>query len=326
MPDAHRLSRRASIRLRDTLPSPPDEAPRFDLEHVLSKGDPLKGAAFYGMDPIDTTAKHTLFRLAADIDSPSVDRVADVLVRAAEHLNAGLEHDFHYTIKEQTAHLSGNTADEFFQTVRNYETVRKRMGDAVGTSFDAPSDQSPPPRAVAVTRCSAGLLWVEITPRAVCDSPSLQTATVGIVLPNIPFDDTSLKEFFQSSVFESPPDTYEQEIGAKEVTLQFPDHELENVRELEYEQGSDEGVAHVVATNPCYKQASQLTDQVGDDVPDRLLRAISSVERIPFRVSSDISSVDPEGAFSVKQFTVLRLELSEPLHLFRTACTARTNQ
>lgn len=316
MPDSNRLSRRASISLPDA-PDSPAETERYAPNCVFSRGDYLKGAVFYDMNPIDTAGKNVLFKLSADINRPSTERVVDVVENAGEHLDVGLLTDFNYTLKEQHYQLSGKTLDGFSTAIRDYESVRERVNTT--TAFQ-PTDESVDPRAIAVSRCGDGVFWIEVTLQP-GSNPEIEAATAGLVLPNIPFNDTEIRKFFDTDLFKSPPQVYEQHVGAKEVTLQLSDQVLTDVRDLSYDHDTETDSEYIVATNPCYNQASRLTDQVGTDVPDRFLRAISSVERLPFKIDPERTEGDSFQKFTAREITVLRLELSEPLHLFRTVCT-----
>lgn len=206
-----------------------------------------------------------------------VDRIHSILEAAKEHLYVDLGGEFGYSIKQGTRTLLGKHVDHFYADLQNIKTVVVNMldGHPKDVADDITHVDAVRPTIVAYSNAGVGTFWLKVEWRE--DHQLFYRCECGLLLGDIPFNDTPLRTFF--AAVDANPSAYQQRTGLQELTLKGQ-IQLQDPVSISLEPKND-FIAHVAAANPFYEQAEMLQRQAENPIPSHFLEGLCSTTHVP---------------------------------------------
>jgi len=253
-----------------------------------------------GIDPFD------LDTLTYEVsDSVAITEAADLhqLVNSAgDILGTSFGDSVFYAIYYNKRQLVGRHLENFLEDNNRIDELATRMSPG----SRRPSD--PRPVGIITIPTNYGLLWVQVQWK---DGQLRRTrGECGLLLPNIPFDQTPLREFFEA-IGASPPE-YKQRSSIQHLRLNAS-YQLENPEPVLLKSELEAVFTEVIADNPLYQQPEVIADAFEAEVPTRFCDAISSVNRLPFDVGG--GWVDTDEQFTFTDMDILSIDAMFPAYV-----------
>ena len=162
-----------------------------------------------------------------------------------------------------------------------------------------------------------GLLWFELQR----ETESFTRSNLGLILQDIPFDDSPLKEFYDE-IGTSPP-IYDHRHGLQFVTFQGSQVEpLQNPTVTPLTEGDLPGPLYITADNPFSNWPETVQSELEDPIPDHLTRGLGAIDRVPFQVSGGYLN-EGEDRFALNYLHFTQTQGIHPTLLVDAVCWQR---
>lgn len=247
-----------------------------------------------------------IYELVDRFHPREVDKIREVLNRAEKVLQISTD-NFYYSFMGEGYQYYGKGVDDFLEDLENWESKGAEIEETVNR------DSTHYTYAVGGSSTPYGPFVISVETRD--RFRSFKSASVGVLMHSVPFDDSELKRFFQG--IEASPHFYQEVNGTQNVTLRS-DCELSNVEPLRYEKESRDGLYYVTADNPFYGRENLLKEKT--DIPLHLASAISTSERLPMKLQGASKGIETEKAFYFSHIEVTSVHWTSIGTYLMTVC------
>jgi len=200
--------------------------------------------------------------------------IPDVLEAAEEHLGGKIGRQFGYSIRVADVHLIGRASKSLYTDLGRLDDVYTRLDDATERGWNYG------PVVAGVLPVDYGLLWFELQR----ETEGFTRSNLGLILQDIPFDDSPLKKFYDE-IGTSPP-VYDHRHGLQFVTFQGSQVEpLQNPTLTPLTEADLPGPLYITADNPFSNWPETIQSEFEEPIPDHLTNELGAIDRVPFQVS-----------------------------------------
>lgn len=257
----------------------------------------------------DRIGKSIHYKLDQNLNSNNgYSEIIRLLESANENINASLDWDLGYAIRVGDTEIVSCSIESLRTDLERLGKIAKYLDQASSEAWNYG------PTIAGYTKCKYGILWFE----AQQESKTFTRGTYGLILPDIPFDKSDIRSFYDD--MGQSPSFYNHESGLNYI--HFNGHGLGPLCSPVPKRITDDDdylSHHIMADNPLYEWPEMLEDELDDPIPSRLSDGISTVSRIPFQVSGGYIEEDPDE-FSLNYLSYTQVLGTHPTILVDNSC------
>lgn len=234
--------------------------------------------------------------------------IPGVLDAAEDHLGEKMKRQFGYSIRVADLHLIGRSTESLHTDLGRLDDIFNRLDDATERGWNYG------PVIAGVLPVDHGLLWFELQR----ETQSFTRSNLGLILKDIPFDDSSLETFYDE-IGTSPP-LYDHRHGLQFVTFQGSQVDpLQNPTLAPLTEADLPGPLYITADNPFSNWPQTIQSELEDPIPDHLTNGLGAIDRIPFQVSGGYLN-EGEDRFSLNYLHFTQVQGIHPTLLVDAMC------
>lgn len=265
-------------------------------------------------------------RLLYSLDGrPEINSFTE-LKKLLNNLDFSFARDFRYSIKFGSMQWSSSGVNFFINDLQNPERPLSEFGEEMEDSNLLPEDNSSRSLyGVAVCPLPIGIFSIYAEPsfRDNWDS-DFENIEVELLVQNIPFDDTELKDFFDH--MKCSPGEYKQKSGLQRIKFQGAQTKLHNPQPVHLEAEKD-ALLFVSADNPFYRAEEDLQLSLDNPIPSHMAKGICATDKLCYQISGGSKGFEYEDNFTVNYINVLYSEaLLEPVCYVDAHCWAHEKE
>lgn len=231
-----------------------------------------------------------------------------ILESAEKYLGANTSWSFGYSIRKGDIQLMGSSISALREDLGRLTKIANFLEEksSVGWNYG--------PVLAGYTRCEYGILWFEVQQ----ESETFTRWNIELTLPDIPFDDTDVKSFFDEIGTE--PSFYSQKSGLQYIHLNGRKcGPLQNPQPIDILGDDEIGTLHTMVDNPFFDWPEAFESELETSLPDWCARGLESITRMPFQVSGGYVE-EQNDEFSLNYFDFTYVSGTHPTILIDCSC------
>lgn len=237
--------------------------------------------------------------------------IPDVLDAAEEHIGARIGRQFGYSIRVADLHLIGRSSESLRTDLGRLNDIFTRLDNATEREWIYG------PVIAGVLPVDFGILWFELQ----LETESFTRSNLGLILKDIPFDESSLEKFYDD-IGTSPP-VYDHRHGLQFVTFQGNQVEpLQNPILTSLTETDILGPLYITADNPFSNWPETVQSGIEEPIPDRWTKGLGAIDRVPFQVSGGYLT-EGEDRFALNYLHFTQVQGIHPTLLVDAVCWQR---
>lgn len=237
--------------------------------------------------------------------------IPDVLDAAENHLGGKIGRQFGYSIRVADLHLIGRSSESLQTDLGRLDDIYNRLDNGTERGWNYG------PVIAGVLPIDYGLLWFELQR----ETESFTRSNLGLILQDIPFDDSFLEKFYDE-IGTSPP-VYDHRYGLQFVTFQGNQVEpLQNPTPTPLTEDDLPGPLYITADNPFSNWPETVQSELEEPIPEHLARGLGAIDRVPLQVSGGYMN-EGEDRFSLNYLHFTQAQGIHPTMLVDAACWQR---